>query len=367
MSGAALFLVHVNTQAERYNVDDQGISPSRPPAEDTRKGGCGFTAGLLGVKPRQEDCKSSGRRGPDLSPSIYGNANGDLGTLVTSFLFRQKGIPPAARGQVRVVKLLGPDRSPARLRRACFDARWAVPTTAPAPRALRRAAPSCCDITPGRHRVGSGRDRSRQPGRACAASDILEVFSDPAACIASPYRCARWPSRSVSCSEAIGFRQVGQSGAYAPPSGDASPPGAPGMAVEFLHEPDRHQGSSVSWRRHRSTTWRSPSTPWTSRWPQGVQGAGLHRHLGIGEPQLLPLRCISRCRRRGCSRRPPPTSASPSTKNPATSARNSVAALAGRPARTSCSARPGTHLRLTDFTLFDPTPLPLSLCRNPKY
>ncbi len=43
-------------------------------------------------------------------------------------------------------------------------------------------------------------------------------------------------------SEAIGFRNVGQAGPY---YRFETYTGGPGTIVEFLHEPDRHQGSSI--------------------------------------------------------------------------------------------------------------------------
>jgi len=75
----------------------------------------------------------------------------------------------------------------------------------------------------------------------CVTSDI------PEACAVRGVQSITLSLRDVDESilfmnEALGFRQVGQSGPY---HRFETHTGGPGMVVEFLHEPDRHQGSSI--------------------------------------------------------------------------------------------------------------------------
>lgn len=167
----------------------------------------------------------------------YGNANGDPGTLVTSFPFRQRGVVARpGSGQVRVINYSVP-RGSLDFWRSRFDAMNVAYDT---------------EIT---ERFDERRQRFHHP---CGIEfDLVETDLDTRPpCVASdiPEACAIRGVHSITLSlreiaesirfmsEAIGFRQVGQSGPY---YRFETHTGGPGMVVEFLHEPDRHQGSSV--------------------------------------------------------------------------------------------------------------------------
>ena len=167
----------------------------------------------------------------------YGNANGDPGTLVTSFPFRQKGVKARqGSGQVRVINYSVPKGS-LDFWRNRFDA-------------LKISYDAA--IT---ERFDERRQRFYHP---CGIEfDLVETDLDTRPpCVTSdiPEACAVRGVQSITLSlrdvdesilfmnEALGFRQVGQSGPY---HRFETHTGGPGMVVEFLHEPDRHQGSSI--------------------------------------------------------------------------------------------------------------------------
>ncbi|NUY32376.1 ring-cleaving dioxygenase [Paraburkholderia atlantica] len=167
----------------------------------------------------------------------YGNANGDPGTLVTSFPFRQKGVKARqGSGQVRVINYSVPKGS-LDFWRNRFNAMNISYNAA---------------IT---ERFDERRQRFHHP---CGIEfDLVETDIDTRPpCVTSdiPEACAIRGVHSITLSlrevdesilfmnEALGFRQVGQSGPY---HRFETHTGGPGMVVEFLHEPDRHQGSSI--------------------------------------------------------------------------------------------------------------------------
>ncbi|MGF6660807.1 glyoxalase family protein [Paraburkholderia atlantica] len=167
----------------------------------------------------------------------YGNANGDPGTLVTSFPFRQKGVKARqGSGQVRVINYSVPKGS-LDFWRNRFNAMNISYNAA---------------IT---ERFDERRQRFHHP---CGIEfDLVETDIDTRPpCVTSdiPEACAVRGVHSITLSlrevdesilfmnEALGFRQVGQSGPY---HRFETHTGGPGMVVEFLHEPDRHQGSSI--------------------------------------------------------------------------------------------------------------------------
>lgn len=167
----------------------------------------------------------------------YGNANGDPGTLVTSFPFRQKGVMARpGSGQVRVINYSVPTGS-LDFWRARFDAMGIAYDSAIAARfdERRQRFHHPCGIEFDLVET----DLDQRP--ACVASDIPEAFAIRG--VHSITLSLREVAESIRfMSEAIGFRQVGQSGPY---YRFETHTGGPGMVVEFLHEPDRHQGSSV--------------------------------------------------------------------------------------------------------------------------
>ena len=167
----------------------------------------------------------------------YGNASGEPGTLVTSFPFRQRGVMARpGSGQVRIINYSVPAgalefwRSRFTAHGIAFDA----------------------DIT---ERFGERRQRFQHP---CGIEfDLVETDHDPRMpCVADDIPVAhavrgvhsitlslREVAESVRfMSEAIDFRLVGQSGPY---YRFETHTGGPGMVVEFLHEPERLQGSSI--------------------------------------------------------------------------------------------------------------------------
>ncbi|MPW06675.1 ring-cleaving dioxygenase [Paraburkholderia sp. CNPSo 3155] len=167
----------------------------------------------------------------------YGNANGDPGTLVTSFPFRQKGVKARqGSGQVRVINYSVPKGS-LDFWRNRFNAMNISYNAA---------------IT---ERFDERRQRFHHP---CGIEfDLVETDIDTRPpCVTSdiPEACAVRGVHSITLSlrevdesilfmnEALGFRQVGQSGPY---HRFETHTGGPGMVVEFLHEPARHQGSSI--------------------------------------------------------------------------------------------------------------------------
>lgn len=167
----------------------------------------------------------------------YGNANGDPGTLVTSFPFRQKGVKArAGSGQVRVINYSVPAGSLA-FWRARFQ---------------EMNVPHDRDVT---ERFGEQRQRFHHP---CGIEfDLVETDHDarppcvapdiPAAVAIRGVHSITLSLREVAESipfmaDALGFRYVGESG---PHHRFETAAGGPGMVVEFLHEPERLQGSSI--------------------------------------------------------------------------------------------------------------------------
>jgi glyoxalase family protein len=167
----------------------------------------------------------------------YGNENGDPGTLMTSFPFRQKGVKARpGSGQVRVVNYSVP-RGSLEFWRSRFDA---------------MKSPYAAEMT---ERFHERRQRFYHPcgiefdlvetdldtRPACVASDIPEAFAVRG--VHSITLSLREVAESILfMNEALGFRQVGQAGPY---YRFETGTGGPGTVVEFLHEPDRHQGSSI--------------------------------------------------------------------------------------------------------------------------
>ncbi|BDB26768.1 VOC family protein [Cupriavidus sp. P-10] len=167
----------------------------------------------------------------------YGNANGDPGTLVTSFPFRQKGVKARpGSGQVRVINYSVP-RDALEFWRERFAARGVAYDA---------------DMT---ERFGERRQRFYHP---CGIEfDLVETDHDarpPCTAAGIPADVAIRGVHSVTLSlrevaesilfmtEALDFRHVDTSGPY---HRFETYTGGPGMVVEFLHEPDRLQGSSI--------------------------------------------------------------------------------------------------------------------------
>lgn len=167
----------------------------------------------------------------------YGNPKGEPGTLVTSFPFRQKGVKARpGSGQIRVINYSVPAGS--------LDF-WRA-------RFVANGIAFAAEVT---ERFGEQRQRFQHPcgiefdlvasehdGRmACVASDI------PAEVAIRGVHSITLSLREVEESilfmeEALHFRHAGRSGAYHRFEIGA---GAPGQIVEFQHEPDRPQGSSI--------------------------------------------------------------------------------------------------------------------------
>ncbi|MHC6223554.1 ring-cleaving dioxygenase [Pseudomonas sp. X10] len=167
----------------------------------------------------------------------YGNAQGDAGTLVTSFPFRQRGVKARpGSGQIRVINYSVPKGS-LDFWRARFEAKG-VPFDA--------AVVS---------RFGEERQRFHHP---CGIEfDLVASDLDPRPpCVASdiPARFAIRGVHSITLSlrevhesiifmkDALNFRYAGEHGVY---HRFETANGAPGTIVEFQHEPDRLQGSSI--------------------------------------------------------------------------------------------------------------------------
>jgi glyoxalase family protein len=167
----------------------------------------------------------------------YGNPKGEPGTLVTSFPFRQKGVKGRrGSGQIRVINYSVPAGS-LDFWRARFDSHgigFDEEVTDRFGEERQRFRHPCgieFDL------VASDRDE-RMP---CAAKDIPESVAIRG--VHSITLSLREVSESIIfMKEALGFRYAGQSGPYHRfETGD----GAPGTIVEFQHEPDRPQGSSI--------------------------------------------------------------------------------------------------------------------------
>lgn len=167
----------------------------------------------------------------------YGNPKGEPGTLVTSFPFRQKGIKARpGSGQISVINYSVPKGS-----LEFWRARFAA-----------KGVPFAREIV---ERFGEQRQRFQHPcgiafdlvacerdGRmACVAGDIPADVAIRG--VHSITLSLREVAESITfMQEALNFRYVGSSGPYHRfEVGD----GAPGETVEFQHEPDRLQGSTI--------------------------------------------------------------------------------------------------------------------------
>ncbi|MGH8788350.1 MAG: ring-cleaving dioxygenase [Cupriavidus necator] len=167
----------------------------------------------------------------------YGNANGDPGTLVTSFPFRQKGVKARpGSGQVRVINYSVP-RDSLEYWRDRFRA---------------KGVSYAQDMT---ERFGERRQRFYHPcgiefdlvetdhdaRPACAADDIPDAVAIRG--VHSVTLSLREVAESIIfMTDALDFRHVGDAGPY---HRFETSTGGAGMVVEFLHEPERHQGSSI--------------------------------------------------------------------------------------------------------------------------
>ena len=167
----------------------------------------------------------------------YGNAEGDAGTLVTSFPFKQKGVKGRrGSGQIKVINYSVPSGS-LDFWRERFGARGVTFDNAVV------------------ERFGEQRQRFQHP---CGIEfDLVASAHDTRPpCVAddSPARFAIRGVHSITLSlrevdesiifmkEALDFHYAGQSG---PHHRFETADGKPGTIVEFVHEPDRLQGSSI--------------------------------------------------------------------------------------------------------------------------
>ncbi|WP_208511092.1 ring-cleaving dioxygenase [Variovorax paradoxus] len=167
----------------------------------------------------------------------YGNAQGDAGTLVTSFPFRQKGVKGRrGSGQIRVINYSVP-RGALDFWRRRFAERGVSFDAAIVERfgEQRQRFQHPCGIE--FDLVASDRD-ARVP---CSAPDIPAEYAIRG--VHSITLSLREVAESVIfMQEALDFRYAGESG---PHHRFETADGAPGTIVEFLHEPDRLQGSSI--------------------------------------------------------------------------------------------------------------------------
>ncbi|WP_020655166.1 ring-cleaving dioxygenase [Massilia niastensis] len=166
----------------------------------------------------------------------YGNANGDAGTLVTSFPFRQRGVKARpGSGQIRVINYSVP-RDSLDFWQARFAARklpFETVSTRFGEQRLRFQHPCGIEFD----LVATERDT--RP--ACVASDIPEQFAIRG--VHSITLSLREVAESIIfMKEALDFRYVGEEGPY---HRFEIAGGGPGTVVEFQHEPDRLQGSSI--------------------------------------------------------------------------------------------------------------------------
>ncbi|MBP0589415.1 ring-cleaving dioxygenase [Paraburkholderia sp. LEh10] len=167
----------------------------------------------------------------------YGNPDGEPGSLVTSFPFRQRGVKARpGSGQVRVINYSVPGDSIEfwRERFHRFGVAYAEETV---------------------ERFGERRQRFHHP---CGIEfDLVETDEDnrkPCSTADIPVEVAIRGVHSVTLSlrevfesklfmrGVLDFRVVAESGPYHRFETDS---GGPGKVVEFLHEPDRLQGSSI--------------------------------------------------------------------------------------------------------------------------
>lgn len=167
----------------------------------------------------------------------YGNAEGAPGTLVTSFPFSQKGVKGRrGSGQIKVINYSVPANA-LDFWRERFRAMGVPFDEAVVERfgERRQRFQHPCGIE--FDLVASDRD-NRPP---CSASDIPSEFAIRG--VHSITLSLREVEESIIfMKDALDFRHAGSSGPY---HRFETADGAPGSVVEFLHEPDRLQGSSI--------------------------------------------------------------------------------------------------------------------------
>lgn len=167
----------------------------------------------------------------------YGNPKGDPGTLVTSFPFNQKGVKGRrGSGQIRVINYSVPKGS-----LDFWRARFASKGIAFDKKVVERFSEQRqrfhhpCGIE--FDLVANDRD-TRMP---CVSSEIPEKFAIRG--VHSITLSLREVAESITfMQEALDFRYAGESGPY---HRFEIADGAPGTIVEFQHEPERLQGSSI--------------------------------------------------------------------------------------------------------------------------
>ena len=167
----------------------------------------------------------------------YGNSQGDAGTLVTSFPFSQRGVKGRrGSGQIKVINYSVPKNS-LDFWRERFSANGVVfdqQTTERFGEKRQRFQHPCgieFDL------VASDRD-ARRP---CVASDIPHEHAIRG--VHSITLSLREVDESITfMKDALEFRHAGTAGAYHRFETNG---GLPGGIVEFFHEPDRPQGSSI--------------------------------------------------------------------------------------------------------------------------
>ena len=167
----------------------------------------------------------------------YGNPQGDAGTLVTSFPFRQRGVKGRrGSGQIKVINYSVPKDS-LDFWRERFSAKGVVfdkETTERFGEKRQRFQHPCgieFDL------VASDRD-ARRP---CVAGDIPQEHAIRG--VHSITLSLREVDESITfMKDALEFRHAGTAGAYHRFETNG---GMPGGIVEFFHEPDRAQGSSI--------------------------------------------------------------------------------------------------------------------------
>lgn len=167
----------------------------------------------------------------------YGNPKGEPGTLVTSFPFKQKGVKGRrGSGQIRVINYSVPKGS-LDFWRARFDSKGIVFDEQVVERfgEERQRFQHPCGIE--FDLVASDRDTRI----ACVTSEIPEEVAIRG--VHSITLSLREVAESITfMQDALNFRYAGDTGPYHRfEVGD----GAPGTIVEFQHEPDRLQGSSI--------------------------------------------------------------------------------------------------------------------------
>ena len=167
----------------------------------------------------------------------YGNAKGDAGTLVTSFPFKQKGVQGRrGSGQIKVINYSVP-RNSLDFWRERFDTHGVVFDNEVVERfgEQRQRFQHPCGIE--FDLVASDQD-ARPP---CTASDIPAEFAIRG--VHSITLSLREVAESITfMKDALEFRYAGVSGSH---HRFETSNGTPGTIVEFLHEPDRLQGSSI--------------------------------------------------------------------------------------------------------------------------